>query len=191
MKSAILMAAGKGTRMHSDLPKVMHQVCGKPMLSHIIDNCRKASVERIVTIVGYGHEIVEAAMQNECEFALQMPQLGTGHAVMQATQLENEKGLTLVINGDCPCIQSETLEQLLKECEDADMVVLSAVVEDARSYGRIVRKENGNIDRIVEFKDCSEEEKAIREINTGIYCFNNEKLFKHLKDIENKNAQKE
>ena len=82
MKSAILMAAGKGTRMHSELPKVMHQVCGKPMISHIIDQCRKASVERIVTVVGYGHEIVEEAMQNECEFALQMPQMGTGHAVM-------------------------------------------------------------------------------------------------------------
>lgn len=191
MKSAILMAAGKGTRMHSDLPKVMHQVCGKPMISHIIDQCRKASVERIVTVVGYGHEIIEDAMSTECEFALQMPQMGTGHAVMQAKQLQDEKGLTLVVNGDCPCIQSETLEQLFKECETADMVVLSAVVEDARSYGRIVRKEDGTIDRIVEFKDCSEEEKTIREINTGIYCFNNEKLFKHLKDIENNNAQNE
>lgn len=191
MKSAILMAAGKGTRMHSDLPKVMHRVCGKPMIEHIIDQCKKASVERIVTVVGYGHEIVEEGMKGKCEFALQMPQMGTGHAVMQARQLEEEDGLTLVVNGDCPCIQSETLEQLLKECESADMVVLSAIVDDARSYGRIVRKEDGTIDRIVEFKDATPEEKAIREINTGIYCFNNKKLFKHLKDIENHNAQKE
>lgn len=191
MKNAIVMAAGKGTRMHSDLPKVLHEVCGMPMAEMIVHQLKKAGAERIVTITGYGHEQVEKALAGQCEFALQEPQLGTGHAVMQAKQLEGEKGLTVVANGDCPGVRAETYAKLYEIGKDADMAVLTVVVEDAASYGRIVRDSEGNVEKIVEFKDCNEEQKKIWEVNTGIYVFNNEALFEGLKDLKDNNAQHE
>ena len=191
MKNAIVMAAGKGTRMHSDVPKVLHEVCGMPMVEMIVRQLKKAGAERIVTITGYGHEDVEKAMAGQCEFALQEPQLGTGHAVMQAKQLEGESGITIVANGDCPCLKAETFARLYEIGETADMAVLTVVVDDARSYGRIVRDSDGNVEKIVEFKDCSEEEKQIHEVNTGIYVFNNAALFEGLKDLTDNNAQHE
>ncbi len=191
MKSAILMAAGKGTRMHSKKPKVLHEVCFKPMIEHILDRLDKINVDQVVTIVGYGHELIEESIKNRCMFALQEPQLGTGHAVMQASQLKGVKGLTLVANGDCPRIQSETYQRMFDECENAQMTILTAILEDAKQYGRIVRDEKGYISKIVEFKDCSEEEKKIKEINTGIYCFDNQVLFDNLSEIKNNNSQNE
>lgn len=191
MKSAILMAAGKGTRMQSDLPKVMHKVCQKTMVEHLIDTVKLAGAEKVVTVVGYGHEVIEKAMEGKTEFALQEPQLGTGHAVMQAKQCEDVQGETLVVNGDCPCLTADTFKELYKEVKDAKMVVLTAILEDPSAYGRIIRDENGFIQRIIEFKDCTEEEKKINEINTGIYAFDNETLFSNLKDIQNNNAQSE
>lgn len=191
MRNAIVLAAGKGTRMHSDVPKVLHEVCGMPMGELIVQTLKEAGAERIVTVTGFGHEAVEKALEGQCEFALQDPQLGTGHAVMQATQLEEEKGITIVANGDVPCIRKETYEQLFQTGEEADMVVLAVSLEDPKAYGRIVRDGDGNVERIVEFKDCNEEEKNIHEINTGIYAFNTEKLFTHLKELKNENAQGE
>lgn len=191
MKNAIVMAAGKGTRMNSDVPKVLHEVCGVPMAEMIVRQLKKAGAERIVTITGYGHELVEKALTGQCEFALQEPQLGTGHAVMQARQLEGEKGITVVANGDCPCLKPETFAKLYEIGETADMAVLTVIVEDAKSYGRVVRDAEGNVEKIVEFKDCNEEEKKIREVNTGIYVFNNEALFEGLKDLKDNNAQHE
>ena len=192
MKSAIIMAAGKGTRMHSELPKVMHPVCQKPMLGHILDNLKKIQVDKIVTVVGFGHEQVEAAMRGQCEFVLQSPQLGTGHAVMQAAPvLSQAEGKTLVVNGDCPCIQSATYQGMLDALDQCGMVVLTAVLDDPKQYGRIIRNAEGMIEKIVEFKDCTEEQRKITEINTGIYCFDNQALFKHLEEIRNDNAQQE
>ena len=192
MKYAIIMAAGKGTRMNSDVPKVMHKVCQKPMVEHLIDNLKKAQAEEIVTVVGFNHEMVETAMAGKCEFALQEPQLGTGHAVMQARQLEGKEGITLVANGDCPCLKPATFEKLYESLSDGSkMAVLTTMPEDAAAYGRVVRDEQGFIRKIVEFKDCSEEEKAIREINTGIYCFDNKVLFESLSEIKNNNKQNE
>lgn len=191
MKSAIIMAAGKGTRMYSDLPKVLHKVCQKPMVECLLDSLVKTGAENVVTIVGYGKEQVQDEMKNKTKFAIQDPQLGTAHAVMQAKQLENIEGETLVINGDCPCIQPETFKMLYEACVDAKMVVLTAILEDPKAYGRVVRNKEGFIEKIVEFKDCNEEEKLIKEINTGIYCFDNKSLFKHLNDVNNNNAQKE
>ena len=107
-KNAIIMAAGKGTRMKSDLPKVLHKVLGRTMIERDYDNLKEAGAERIVAIVGYKHEMVEEVLAGRCETAVQEPQLGTGHAVMQARQLENEDGLTLVANGDCPCVRPAT-----------------------------------------------------------------------------------
>lgn len=192
MKSAIIMAAGKGTRMHSQLPKVMHKVCQKPMLGHILDQLKKAQLDRIVTVVGYGHEQVQAAMEGQTEFVLQSPQLGTGHAVMQtAPLLSREEGKTLVVNGDCPCVQSETYQAMMDALEDCGMVVLTAVLQDPRQYGRVVRNPQGMIEKIVEYKDATEEERKIQEINTGIYCFDNQALFRYLKELQNDNAQQE
>ncbi len=191
MKSAIILAAGKGTRMNSDIPKVMHKVCDQEMLSHIVNNCKKANVQRVVTVVGYGKDLIMDTMKDKCEYAHQDVQLGTGHAVMMADTLSKEQGYTLVINGDCPCIQTETFEELLKACEGIEMVVLTAIVKDARTYGRVVRNADNSIEKIVEYKDCNEQEKLINEINTGIYCFNNQVLFDNLQCIQSNNAQNE
>lgn len=191
MKNAIVLAAGKGTRMKSDKPKVLHRICGMPMVELIVENLRKAGAERIVTVTGYGHEQVEEALKGQCEFALQSPQLGTGHAVMMAHQLEGEKGKTLVVNGDAATIQTKTLESLYDALDGNDMAVLCTSLQDARSYGRVIRDENGNVMKIVEFKDASDAEKAVHEINTGIYAFDNEKLFAALKELKNDNAQHE
>lgn len=191
MKSAILMAAGKGTRMYSSTPKVLHEICQKPMIEHILDKMDEIQVDKVVTVVGYGHEEIEKAMDGRCLFALQEPQLGTGHAVAQAKQLNGYGGVTLVANGDCPRIQSSTYQRMFDECADVSMVVLTAVLDDPKVYGRVIRDEQGFIQKIVEFKDSNEEEKKVCEINTGIYCFNNEDLFKYLGELKNNNAQKE
>ncbi len=191
MKNAIVLAAGKGTRMRSDAPKVLHKVCEMPMAELIVRNLKKAGAERIIAVVGYRHELVEKALDGQCEFAIQDPQLGTGHAVMQARQLENETGTVLVVNGDAATIQPETLSSLYQSVEDADMAVLTVSMDDAAHYGRVIRSSEGIVEKIVEFKDCSEEEKAVHEINTGIYAFNTEKLFEGLKELKNNNAQHE
>ncbi len=191
MRSAIILAAGKGTRMKSELVKPMHCILGKPMVGHIIDNLKKTGVDRIVTVVGFSADAIISRYENECEFALQKEVNGTGSAVRSATQLENEKGYTLVVNGDCPLIQPETFEKMFAEAADVGMAVLSALLPEGKHYGRIVRDGNGEFERITEFKDCSEEEKKIREINTGIYIFDNELLFRYLPLLTNDNAQKE
>ena len=190
MQNAIILAAGKGTRMHSDIPKVMHPILGKPMLTYPMAALKKAGADRIVVVVGHKREMITDAFP-DLETAVQDPQLGTGHAVMQARQLEHEEGNTLIVNGDCACLQPETLKKLLDANKDASLTLLSAVLEDGLHYGRIIRNENGDVDAIVEAKDCSEEQKKVREINAGVYCFNNRDLFDTLKELDNNNAQHE
>lgn len=190
MRNAIVLAAGKGTRMKSDQSKVMHSIIDRPMLAYIIEALRAVNVERIVVVVGYQAESIKKAFP-DVEFALQEPQLGSGHAVMQATQLENEEGDTIVINGDGPCIQPETLEKLFETNKDASLTLLTSVLEDGAHYGRIVRNESGAVTGIVEAKDCSEEQKKIREINAGMYCFKNKDLFENLSKLTTNNAQHE
>lgn len=190
MRNAIVLAAGKGTRMKSELSKLMHPIIDRPMLAYIIDALRAVNVERIVVVVGYQAESIKEAFP-ELEFALQEPQLGTGHAVMQCTQLADADGDTLIINGDGPCIQPETLEKLYKDNENASLTLLSAVLEDGAHYGRIVRNENGTVEAIVEAKDCTPEQREIKEINAGMYCFKNRELFEYIKELKPNNAQKE
>lgn len=185
------MAGGKGTRMKSQKPKVLHKILEEPMVGMVIRELKDAGAERIVTIVGYQHEEVEKEMNGQCEFAVQEPQLGTGHAVMQAKQLENEKGITLVASGDTPCVRAETYRKLYEQLGDADMAVLTAIPDDNGAYGRVVRRKDGTVEKIVEFKDATDEEKEIREINTGIYAFKTEALFEGLKLLKNDNAQHE
>lgn len=191
MRSAIVLAAGKGTRMKSSLNKVMHPVLNKPMIGHIIDSLKACQVDRIVVIVGHGAESVQTYLQDRVEYALQEPQLGTGHAVMQAEMLREELGDTIVLCGDGPCIQKETIEQAFAANKDHACTVLTAVLDDGARYGRIVRNDSGLVEKIVEAKDCTEEELAICEINTGIFCFKNQMLFEGLKEIKNENAQQE
>lgn len=191
MKSAIVLAAGKGTRMKSALNKVMHPVLNKPMIGHIIASLKKADVDRIVVVVGHGAQSVKEYLKDGVEYALQEPQLGTGHAVMQASTLEGQDGDTIILCGDGPLIQPETIEKAFASNHGHACTVLTAILSDGERYGRIVRGYNGDVERIVEAKDCSDEELSITEINTGIFCFNNTLLFEGLKEIKNENAQNE
>lgn len=191
MKSAIVLAAGKGTRMKSALNKVMHPVLNKPMIGHIIASLKKADVDRIVVVVGHGAQSVKEYLKDGVEYALQEPQLGTGHAVMQASTLEGQDGDTIILCGDGPLIQPETIEKAFASNHGHACTVLTAILSDGERYGRIVRGYNGDVEKIVEAKDCSDEELSITEINTGIFCFNNTLLFEGLKEIKNENAQNE
>lgn len=191
MRSAIILAAGKGTRMKSALNKVMHPVSNKPMIGHIVCSLRKAGVDNIVVVVGHGAESIREYLGDSVRYAVQEPQLGTGHAVMQAQCLADLDGDTLILNGDGPCIQSETIDRVFAANADSEMTVLTAVLPDGERYGRIIRNAEGYVERIVEAKDCTPQELAVTEINTGIFCFKNRLLFAHLKEIRNDNAQQE
>ncbi|MCY8894225.1 bifunctional UDP-N-acetylglucosamine diphosphorylase/glucosamine-1-phosphate N-acetyltransferase GlmU [Bacillus spizizenii] len=191
---AVVLAAGQGTRMKSKLYKVLHPVCGKPMVEHVVDEALKLSLSKVVTIVGHGAEEVKKQLGDKSEYALQAEQLGTAHAVKQAQPfLADEKGVTIVICGDTPLLTAETMEQMLKEHtqREAKATILTAVAEDPTGYGRIIRGENGAVQKIVEHKDASEEERLVTEINTGTYCFDNEALFRAIDLVSNDNAQGE
>lgn len=191
MRSAIVLAAGKGTRMKSSLCKVMHPVLNKPMIGHIVSTLKAAHVDRIVVVVGHGAESVKEYLNDSVEYALQEPQLGTGHAVMQASCLEREDGDTIVLCGDGPCIQKETILNAFHANENYACTVLTSVLDKGGNYGRIIRNEDGMVEKIVEAKDCSKDELNVNEINTGIFCFKTQKLFEGLKEITTNNAQNE
>ena len=191
MTSAIVMAAGKGTRMHSRHGKTMHKLLDRPMIEHICDTLEKLEVENKVFVIGFDGDSIKNYLGERCQYALQEPQYGTAHAVMQATQLKEETGKTLIINGDCPLISTDTYKALLDKASEYPLVVLSTVPADPASYGRIIRNADGDFEAIVEKKDCTEEQLKIREINAGIYCADNELLWKYLPEVKNDNAQKE
>ena len=191
---AIILAAGKGTRMKSKLYKVLHPVCGKPMVEHIINRVEETNPSEIVTIVGHGADKVKAQLGERSQYALQAEQLGTGHAVIQAAEfLKGKKGTTLVISGDTPLLTTETLDNLFEyhQGKGASATILTAHAEDPTGYGRILRDHVGIVDRIVEQKDATPEEAHVKEINTGTYCFDNELLFDALENLNTDNAQGE
>lgn len=191
---AIILAAGKGTRMKSALYKVLHPVCGKPMVEHIMNRVQEIQPTEIVTIVGHGAKRVQEQLGERTHYALQAEQLGTGHAVLQAASfLQGKKGTTLVISGDTPLLTSETLQALFEYHEDkkAAATVLTAHASDPTGYGRIIRDEAGTVLKIVEQKDATPSEAQVKEINTGTYCFDNELLFDALANIDTNNAQGE
>ena len=193
---AIILAAGKGTRMKSELPKVMHPVCGRPMVEHVLDATHAAGVKRIVVVVGYQADSVKAALSrfSDVEFALQAEQKGTGHAVMMcASQLANHDGPTLVLAGDTPLLRGASLAGLLAELRErqAASVIGTAITENNFGLGRIVRGPTGDFLRIVEQKDATPEEAAIQEINTGCYAFDSRLLFQALTKIRPNNSQAE
>ncbi|MCF2941488.1 bifunctional UDP-N-acetylglucosamine diphosphorylase/glucosamine-1-phosphate N-acetyltransferase GlmU [Paenibacillus alkaliterrae] len=191
---AIVLAAGQGKRMKSKLYKVLHPVCGKPMVGHVLDVVKEAAVERAVVIVGHGAEMVKSYLGDGAEYVLQEQQLGTGHAVRQAEALLGEEdGTTIVICGDTPLVQASTIQAMLElhASRGAAATVLTASFDNPTGYGRVIRGEDGTVQRIVEQKDCSPEEAAVKEINTGTYCFDNKKLFAALAKVTSNNAQGE
>lgn len=191
---AVVLAAGQGTRMKSKLYKVMHSVMGKPMVGHVVDATLAAKVDKVVTVTGVGAETVQDYLGEKSQYVLQEEQLGTAHAVKQAEEiLKGKEGTTLVICGDTPLLKAETLEGLLDfhESEGAKATVLTAHAENPFGYGRVIRSENGNVSKVVEQKDATEEEQKVQEINTGTYCFDNEALFQALQEVKNENSQGE
>lgn len=192
--NAIILAAGKGTRMKSRYPKVIHKVLDKPMIMHVINNLKNANVSDIISVVGYQAKMVQEVVGDDSKYVYQTEQLGTGHAVMQAKELlQNEEGITIVICGDTPLISSETIDNLITYHHNNGnkATILTGCLDDAQCYGRIIRDNAKNVMGIVEYKDATEEQKAIQEFNTGTYIFDNKELFKALNEVGNSNAQKE
>ena len=191
---AVVLAAGQGTRMKSKLYKVLHPVCGKSMVEHVIDNINTLNTNRIVTVVGHGADMVKETLGNKSEYVLQAEQLGTAHAIQQAEQLLGGlEGTTLVVCGDTPLIRPETMQALFEHHQktNAKATILTAIADDPTGYGRILRDTNGQVSQIVEQKDASEEQRLVKEINTGTYCFDNKSLFETLKLVKNDNVQGE
>lgn len=191
---AVILAAGQGTRMKSKLYKVLHPVCGKPMVQHVVDQISALQMKQMVAVVGHGAEKVQDQLGDKVQYVLQEEQLGTAHAVMQAEEiLSDEEGITLVVCGDTPLITSETMEKLIAEHESlgAKATILTAKPTDPTGYGRIIRNSEGTVERNVEHKDATEEERKVKEINTGTYCFDNKALFQALKQVNNDNVQGE
>jgi bifunctional UDP-N-acetylglucosamine pyrophosphorylase / glucosamine-1-phosphate N-acetyltransferase len=191
---AVILAAGQGTRMKSNLYKVLHPVCGKPMVQHVVDQISSLQIAKMVAVVGHGAQKVQEQLGDSVQYVLQGEQLGTAHAVMQAEEiLADEEGITLVVCGDTPLITSETMEQLVAEHESlgAKATILTAKLTDPTGYGRIIRNLEGTVERNVEHKDATEEERKVTEINTGTYCFDNKALFRALKKVDNDNVQGE
>lgn len=193
-KFVIVLAAGKGTRMKSKLYKVLHQVCGKSMVEYVVEAAQAIKPDKIVTIVGNGAEEVKKVLADKSEFVLQKKQLGTGDAVLTASdELAAEKGATLVITGDTPLFTSQTFQKLFDyhQSKGNAATVLTAQALNPYGYGRIIRDDQDNVLRIVEQKDATAAELKINEINTGVFCFDNQLLFSALKKVDNHNAQGE
>jgi bifunctional UDP-N-acetylglucosamine pyrophosphorylase / glucosamine-1-phosphate N-acetyltransferase len=189
----VILAAGLGKRMHSALPKVLHPLAGKPLLGHVLDTAYSLSPQRICVVYGHGGEAVPQAIGDESlTWVQQTPQLGTGHALMQALPHLSSTGTTLVLYGDVPLTTIETLRRLIGTAGSKDFALLTVELADPAGYGRIVRNEKtGGITAIVEEKDASNIQRQIREINTGIMVIPNQDLHGWLHKLENKNAQKE
>lgn len=194
---SIVLSAGKGTRMHSDKPKVIHELIDSPMVNLVLKELKKSNVDNNYLVVGYKKEEVMEVVNNEfndIEFLVQEEQLGTGHAVKQAKPfLKNKEGITIITCGDTPLISSEIFSNLINHHieKKSDLTVLSAEVENPYNYGRIIRNSHKNVEKIIEEADANDIQKQIKEINTGIYCVNNKLLFECIDEIENNNNQNE
>ena len=187
--TAVILAAGKGTRMKSKLPKVLHKVGGHPMLEHVMDAAEAAGCRDNVVVIGHGAELVRELVGDRARIALQAEQLGTGHAVLQAADtLKDFSGTVMILCGDTPLLEKFYAEHVKS---GAAATVMSALMDDPFGYGRILRDANGDVAGIVEQKDASEEQKQIKEINTGNYCVEAPLLFEVLRTLGNDNAQGE
>ena len=194
--ATIILAAGQGTRMNSDKPKVIFKLAGKSMINRVAETAKKLGSDLIVIVVGYEKKKVidNVSFDEKIKFVEQIEQNGTGHAVMVTkNEFKDFSGDILVICGDVPLLRHQTLERMLQHHrkENAVCTVLTAIMKDALSYGRIVRNKDNSIHSIIEFKDATVQEKQIMEINTGIYCFDAQSLFLALEKVTNDNNQKE
>ena len=194
--ATIILAAGKGTRMKSKYPKVTFKLADKSFIERVVNTAKETGADKIAVVVGYKKDTVIASIpsQNSVNFVEQTEQKGTGHAVMVTEDtFKNFKGNVLILSGDVPLLKSNTLKKMLESHTKSNSActVLTAVLEDAAQYGRIVRNSDGSFQKIVEFKDASDSEKEIKEINTGIYCYKSAALFSSLKKISNNNKQNE
>ncbi len=193
---AIVLAAGKGTRMKSELPKVLCEAAGRPLVSYVIDSLRKAGVGKIVSVVGYRADLVKETLGTDpdMEFALQEEQLGTGHAVMMCREaIANHNGAVVVVAGDSPMLQSDSIAALLKDfASTSPACILGTLIHDnPTGLGRIVRDADNNFTGIVEEKDASDEQKAITEVNMSTYVFDCQKMLGALDRLTDNNRQKE
>lgn len=193
--ACIILAAGKGIRMKSDLPKILHRLSGKPLLEYVLETVQGLNLNRVAVVVGFqGEKVKELVKDKNVEVVWQKEQLGTGHAVIQAEPFfKDYSGDILVLCGDVPLLRKQTIINLLKthQKKQAKATVLTAVLENPARYGRVIRKKDGSLERIVEDKDATPEEKKIREINTGEICFFGPSLFSALKKVRSDNTQKE
>lgn len=194
-KCALILAAGEGKRMKSNIPKVLHKICGKEMVNHVIDTLRNAEISDINIIVGKGADkVTESTKGRNVLYSLQEKQLGTGHAVMCAELfLKDKSGIVAIFAGDAPLITSEVVKKALEyhEIGGFKATLLTSIVENPLGYGRVIRKSNGEVNKIVEHKDCSEKELDVKEINSGMYCFDIKALRESLKELNNNNSQGE
>lgn len=191
---AVILAAGKGTRMKSDLPKVVHTIEGKCLVDYVIDAAIEAGADDICLVLGYKYEVVrESMMHKDVRYVLQEQQLGTGHAVKCAKDFLGDEGQTLILFGDTPLITAATLKRLrdYHEKKKNTVTVLSAMIEDPTGYGRIIRDADGNFVKSVEHKDANEVELQSKEINSGMYIFETKELREALEKIQPNNAQGE
>ena len=194
MFTSVILAAGMGTRMKSKMPKVLHKVCGKPLSKWVIDASEAAGADKVCAVVGHKAETVKEILGDVCKFALQAEQKGTGHAVMQAIDvIKNSKGEVVILNGDTPLITAETINKAIEYHKNNgnQATVITAILDDATGYGRIVRDNDGSVLKIVEQKDASKEEKKINEVNSGMYVFDAQSLVYALDKITPNNAQGE
>jgi UDP-N-acetylglucosamine diphosphorylase/glucosamine-1-phosphate N-acetyltransferase len=195
--TAIILAAGKGTRMQSDLPKVLHPVCDRPMLAYVLDTARQAGSDRLLVVVGHRADLVKQIFADDAgdiSWVLQSPQMGTGHAVMVCkSELAGLEGPVLVLAGDGPLIRPETLRQLIETHQSAGAActLATSILPEPGGYGRIVRDETGNLVGIVEALDATAEQKAIHEVNVSIYCFDAAALRDAIARLKNHNAKGE
>ena len=192
----VILAAGKGTRMNSELPKVLHKLQGKPLIDYVIDQSELLNPKEIILVVGFKKDYVieHTAKRINLKYATQMKQLGTGHAVLQTSELlKNKKGHILILYGDVPNIKASTLQPIIDDhiLTNRDLTLITAEIDDPAGYGRIIRDKNGSLLKIVEEKDCNDYEKKIKEWNPGIYIFKIPEVFEVLNNISTNNASKE
>lgn len=193
MNYGIILAAGKGTRMKTEMPKCAFPLLKKPMIEYVIDSLNKTKIDEVICVVGHKKEVFEDLLKDKVSYAIQNEQLGTAHAVLSAKDFIKEDGFTLIVPGDKPLISAEMLNDLVtKHKGDNNALTLGVTyVDNPKGYGRVIRDEDLNVIKVIEEKDATLAEKKIREINSGVYCVNNKILFEALTEVKNENARNE